>query len=149
MLRYATFNGAEHRGLGDRTGTLTRGKQADIVLLDAHAEGPVRVALRRVCPPSYEFRAVPPPSLAVACFSARPNLGEGAYRTNGCVAGPPPQHGNACTGGRPHSLRPRSFSVANGGPPVAHPDLSFSTIAPRLYVTYIQYMHRKINWWSP
>ncbi|NRQ33704.1 amidohydrolase family protein [Nonomuraea sp. NN258] len=37
VLRYATSTGAEHLGLGDRTGTLTPGKQADIVLLDATA----------------------------------------------------------------------------------------------------------------
>ncbi|MHA4813723.1 amidohydrolase family protein [Streptomyces aculeolatus] len=37
VLRYATANGAEHLGLGRRTGTLTPGKEADIVLLDATA----------------------------------------------------------------------------------------------------------------
>ncbi|GAA3091469.1 amidohydrolase family protein [Nonomuraea salmonea] len=37
VLRYATVNGAGHLGLADRTGTLTPGKQADIVLLDATA----------------------------------------------------------------------------------------------------------------
>lgn len=37
VLRYATVNGARHLGLDGRTGTLTPGKQADIVLLDATA----------------------------------------------------------------------------------------------------------------
>ncbi|MFC0865131.1 amidohydrolase family protein [Sphaerimonospora cavernae] len=37
VLRYATINGAEHLGLDGRSGTLTPGKQADIVLLDATA----------------------------------------------------------------------------------------------------------------
>ncbi|MGW0479353.1 amidohydrolase family protein [Nonomuraea sp. NPDC003214] len=37
VLRYATVNGAAHLGLGARTGTLTPGKQADLVLLDATA----------------------------------------------------------------------------------------------------------------
>ncbi|MBF8188007.1 amidohydrolase family protein [Nonomuraea sp. K274] len=37
VLRYATVNGAEHLGLGRKTGTLTPGKEADIVLLDATA----------------------------------------------------------------------------------------------------------------
>ncbi|MDF5751489.1 amidohydrolase family protein [Spongiactinospora sp. TRM90649] len=37
VLRYGTIVGAEHLGLGGRTGTLTPGKQADIVLLDATA----------------------------------------------------------------------------------------------------------------
>jgi cytosine/adenosine deaminase-related metal-dependent hydrolase len=37
VLRFGTINGAEHLGLGGRTGTLTPGKQADIVLLDATA----------------------------------------------------------------------------------------------------------------
>jgi 5-methylthioadenosine/S-adenosylhomocysteine deaminase len=37
VLRYATVNGAKHLGLDHRTGTLTPGKEADIVLLDATA----------------------------------------------------------------------------------------------------------------
>ncbi|MER7210673.1 amidohydrolase family protein [Streptosporangium sp. NPDC000239] len=37
VLRYATVNGARDLGLDDRTGTLTPGKQADIVILDATA----------------------------------------------------------------------------------------------------------------
>lgn len=37
VLRYATVNGAVGLGLGRKTGTLTPGKQADIVLLDATA----------------------------------------------------------------------------------------------------------------
>ncbi|AUH41970.1 amidohydrolase family protein [Streptomyces sp. CMB-StM0423] len=37
VLRYATVNGARHLGLDRRTGTLTPGKEADIVLLDATA----------------------------------------------------------------------------------------------------------------
>jgi 5-methylthioadenosine/S-adenosylhomocysteine deaminase len=37
VLRYATVNGAKHLGLDGRTGTLTPGKEADIVLLDATA----------------------------------------------------------------------------------------------------------------
>ncbi|WP_308200965.1 amidohydrolase family protein [Actinoplanes sp. M2I2] len=36
-LRFATANGADHLGLGRRTGSLTVGKEADIVLLDATA----------------------------------------------------------------------------------------------------------------
>ncbi|MFK0112994.1 amidohydrolase family protein [Streptomyces sp. NPDC091217] len=34
MLRFATVNGAHHLPLGRRTGSLTPGKDADIVLLD-------------------------------------------------------------------------------------------------------------------
>jgi cytosine/adenosine deaminase-related metal-dependent hydrolase len=37
VLRFATVNGAEHLRLGDRTGSLTPGKEADIVLLDGTA----------------------------------------------------------------------------------------------------------------
>ncbi|NEA43887.1 amidohydrolase family protein [Streptomyces sp. SID11385] len=37
VLRFATTNGAQHLRLGRRTGTLTPGKEADIVLLDATA----------------------------------------------------------------------------------------------------------------
>ncbi|RKT55528.1 amidohydrolase family protein [Saccharothrix australiensis] len=37
VLRYATVNGAKHLGLDGRTGILTPGKEADIVLLDATA----------------------------------------------------------------------------------------------------------------
>jgi cytosine/adenosine deaminase-related metal-dependent hydrolase len=37
MLEMATINGAYVAGLGDRTGSLTPGKQADIVLIDATA----------------------------------------------------------------------------------------------------------------
>ncbi|WP_242903096.1 amidohydrolase family protein [Actinomadura terrae] len=37
VLRFATVNGAEHLGLAAKTGTLTPGKEADIVLLDATA----------------------------------------------------------------------------------------------------------------
>jgi cytosine/adenosine deaminase-related metal-dependent hydrolase len=37
MLEMATINGAHVAGLGDRTGSLTPGKQADIVLIDATA----------------------------------------------------------------------------------------------------------------
>ncbi|ONI91001.1 amidohydrolase [Actinosynnema sp. ALI-1.44] len=37
MLRYATINGAKHLGLDGKTGTLTPGKEADIVILDATA----------------------------------------------------------------------------------------------------------------
>ena len=35
VLRFATINGAKHLGLDDKTGTLTPGKEADIILLDA------------------------------------------------------------------------------------------------------------------
>ncbi|MBW4722153.1 amidohydrolase family protein [Saccharothrix obliqua] len=37
VLRYATVNGAKHLGLDGRTGTLTPGREADVVLLDATA----------------------------------------------------------------------------------------------------------------
>ncbi|HET6285364.1 MAG TPA: amidohydrolase family protein [Amycolatopsis sp.] len=37
VLRYATVTGAQHLGLDGKTGTLTPGKEADIVLLDATA----------------------------------------------------------------------------------------------------------------
>ncbi len=37
VLRFATVNGARHLGLDGRTGSLTPGKEADIVLLDASA----------------------------------------------------------------------------------------------------------------
>ncbi|GAB3652351.1 amidohydrolase family protein [Glycomyces tarimensis] len=37
VLRYATINGAKHLGLDAKTGTLTPGKAADIVILDATA----------------------------------------------------------------------------------------------------------------
>jgi cytosine/adenosine deaminase-related metal-dependent hydrolase len=37
MLTMATINGAQVAGLGDRTGSLTPGKQADVVLIDATA----------------------------------------------------------------------------------------------------------------
>jgi cytosine/adenosine deaminase-related metal-dependent hydrolase len=37
MLTMATINGAKVAGLGDRTGSLTPGKQADVVLIDATA----------------------------------------------------------------------------------------------------------------
>ncbi|GAB7039235.1 MULTISPECIES: amidohydrolase family protein [Catenuloplanes] len=37
VLRFATVNGAEHLGLGHRTGSLSPGKEADIVILDATA----------------------------------------------------------------------------------------------------------------
>jgi cytosine/adenosine deaminase-related metal-dependent hydrolase len=37
ILEMATVNGARVAGLGDRTGTLTAGKQADVVLIDATA----------------------------------------------------------------------------------------------------------------
>ena len=37
MLEMATLNGAHVAGLEDRTGSLTPGKQADVVLLDATA----------------------------------------------------------------------------------------------------------------
>jgi cytosine/adenosine deaminase-related metal-dependent hydrolase len=35
VLRYATINGAKHLGLDGKTGTLTPGKEADIIILDA------------------------------------------------------------------------------------------------------------------
>ena len=35
VLRYATINGAKHLGLDSKTGSLTPGKEADIILLDA------------------------------------------------------------------------------------------------------------------
>ena len=35
VLRYATINGAKHLGLGDKTGSLRPGKEADIIILDA------------------------------------------------------------------------------------------------------------------
>src|SRR5262245_31272412 len=35
VLRYATINGAKHLGLDGKTGSLTPGKEADIILLDA------------------------------------------------------------------------------------------------------------------
>jgi len=34
VLRYATINGAKHLGLDGKTGTLTPGKEADIIILD-------------------------------------------------------------------------------------------------------------------
>jgi len=37
VLRYATINGAKALGLDDRTGTLTPGKEADIIILDAQS----------------------------------------------------------------------------------------------------------------
>jgi cytosine/adenosine deaminase-related metal-dependent hydrolase len=37
MLRAATIDGAYVAGLEDRTGSLTPGKQADVVIIDAHA----------------------------------------------------------------------------------------------------------------
>jgi cytosine/adenosine deaminase-related metal-dependent hydrolase len=35
VLRYATINGAKHLGLDGKTGSLTPGKEADIIILDA------------------------------------------------------------------------------------------------------------------
>ena len=35
VLRYATINGAKHLGLDGKTGSLTPGKEADIIMLDA------------------------------------------------------------------------------------------------------------------
>jgi cytosine/adenosine deaminase-related metal-dependent hydrolase len=37
VLRYATINGAKHLGLDGKTGSLTPGKEADIIILDAEA----------------------------------------------------------------------------------------------------------------
>src|SRR5262249_2422956 len=37
VLRYATINGAKHLRLDTKTGTLTPGKEADIIILDATA----------------------------------------------------------------------------------------------------------------
>src|SRR5438876_1458402 len=37
VLRYGTMNGAEHLGLDGKTGSLTPGKEADIIILDATA----------------------------------------------------------------------------------------------------------------
>ena len=37
VLRYATINGAKHMRLDSKTGTLTPGKEADIIILDAEA----------------------------------------------------------------------------------------------------------------
>jgi len=37
VLRYATINGAEALGLDSKTGTLTPGKEADIIILDAQS----------------------------------------------------------------------------------------------------------------
>ena len=37
VLRYATMNGAKHLRLDDKVGSLTPGKQADIIILDAQA----------------------------------------------------------------------------------------------------------------
>jgi 5-methylthioadenosine/S-adenosylhomocysteine deaminase len=37
VLRYATINGAEALGLDGKTGTLTPGKEADIIILDAQS----------------------------------------------------------------------------------------------------------------
>jgi cytosine/adenosine deaminase-related metal-dependent hydrolase len=34
VLRYATINGAKHLGLDGKTGSLTPGKEADIIILD-------------------------------------------------------------------------------------------------------------------
>ncbi len=35
VLRYATINGAKHLRLDGKTGSLTPGKEADIIILDA------------------------------------------------------------------------------------------------------------------
>jgi 5-methylthioadenosine/S-adenosylhomocysteine deaminase len=35
VLRFATINGAKHLRLGDKTGSLKPGKEADIIILDA------------------------------------------------------------------------------------------------------------------
>ena len=37
VLRYATINGAKHPRLDKKTGSLTPGKEADIIILDATA----------------------------------------------------------------------------------------------------------------
>ena len=37
MLRYATINGAKHLRLDQKVGTLTPGKEADIIILDAES----------------------------------------------------------------------------------------------------------------
>ncbi len=37
MLRWATLDGAKVAGLGDRTGSITPGKKADIVIIDGSA----------------------------------------------------------------------------------------------------------------
>jgi cytosine/adenosine deaminase-related metal-dependent hydrolase len=37
VLRFATVNGAKHLGLDGKTGSLTPGKEADIIILDATA----------------------------------------------------------------------------------------------------------------
>jgi cytosine/adenosine deaminase-related metal-dependent hydrolase len=37
VLRWATLDGAKVAGLGDRTGSITPGKKADIVIIDGHA----------------------------------------------------------------------------------------------------------------
>lgn len=37
MLRFATINGAKHLRLDGKTGSLTPGKEADIIILDATA----------------------------------------------------------------------------------------------------------------
>ena len=37
MLRFATINGAKHLRLDKKTGSLTPGKEADIIILDATA----------------------------------------------------------------------------------------------------------------
>src|SRR5207302_10360620 len=37
VLRYATINGAKHLRLDSKTGSLTPGKEADIIILDAEA----------------------------------------------------------------------------------------------------------------
>ena len=37
MLRWATLDGAKVAGIADRTGSITPGKKADIVIIDGHA----------------------------------------------------------------------------------------------------------------
>jgi len=44
VLRYATINGAKHLRLDQKTGTLTPGKEADIIILGCSGDQPLRLS---------------------------------------------------------------------------------------------------------